>query len=96
MNESWKQDPRIQKMSPEKIDFLSSMTAKIQNSSPNQLLSQFMMLNTEASRRGLTFTDEETELLTEVLVSHMNPAYKGRLGMLRQLYKKIAAGHLQK
>ena len=96
MSESWKNDPRIQKMNPEKINFLSAMIAKIQQSSPNQLLGQFMMLNTEASRQGLSFSDEETALLTEVLIGYMNPAYRGRLDLLRMLSKKIASGHLQK
>lgn len=91
MNNDWRQDPRVQAMDPKKIEFLAAMTAQINRAPKNQLLNQFLMLNMEASKQGIIFSDQETALLTEILVNYMNPADRGKLDLLRMMSKKLAS-----
>ncbi|MCI8725334.1 MAG: hypothetical protein HFG66_04255 [Hungatella sp.] len=91
MNEDWKKDPRIQSMNPEKIEFLSKLTAEIQNTPQNQLLGKFLSLSMEASQRGISFSNQETELMTGILMNYMNPADKGRINLMRTLSQKLAS-----
>lgn len=93
MTNDWKQDPRLKSMNPEKLEFLEQLTAQIQNTPKNQLLNQFMLLTMEANRRGINFSDQETDLLTDILVNYMNPADRGRLDLFRMMSKKLASRH---
>ena len=93
MNEDWKKDPRIQSMKPEKIAFLSELTSQIQNTPKNQLFNRFMTLNAEANQRGISFSDEETQLMTDILINYLNPADRGKLALLRTLSQKLASRH---
>ncbi len=93
MTNDWRKDPRIQTMNQEKIEFLAALTARIQQTPKNQLLNQFLLLNMEATKKGISFSDQETELLTEILVGYMNPADRGKLDFLRKMSKKLASGH---
>lgn len=91
MNEDWKKDPRIQSMNPEKVEFLSRLTAEIRNTPKNQLLNKFLSLSLEASQNGISFSNQETELMTGILMNYMNPADKGKLNLLRTLSQKLAS-----
>jgi len=94
MNDDWKCDTRVQKMDPKKIEFLTAMTAKIQQTPKDHLLNQFMMLNAEAAKKGISFSNQETELLSEILIAYINPADRGRLNLLRTLSRKLASGRI--
>lgn len=91
MNETWKQDPRVKSMPPEKIQFLSELTAQVGSIPKNQLLPKFLNLTMEAKQKGISFSDQETDILVGILSTHMNPADKGRLDTLKMLSKKLAA-----
>ena len=91
MNNDWKKDPRIQSMNPEKVEFLSRLTDEIQNAPKNQLLNKFLSLSLEANQSGISFSDQETELMTGILMNYMNPADKGKLNLLRTLSQKLAS-----
>lgn len=91
MNETWKQDPRVKAMRPEKIQFLTNLTAQIDKTPKNQLLPKFLSLTMEANQRGISFSDQETDLLVGILSTYMNPADRGKLDTLKMLSKKLAS-----
>lgn len=91
MSEDWKKDPRIQSMNPEKIAFLSKLTDEIQRTPKNQLMNKFLTLSLEANQSGITFSDQETELMTGILINYMNPADRGKVSLLRTLSQKLAS-----
>ena len=90
MNDAWKQDPRLKSMNPEKIKFLTDFTEQLNRTPKDQMMARFLSLSTEASQKNISFTDQETKLLTEILLTHMNPADKGKMDMLRTLSQKLA------
>ncbi len=90
-NAGWKNDPRIQAMNPEKIRFLDEFVGQIQRTPRPQLMNRFLSINMEAQKRGISFSSQETELLTDILLDYMSPEDKGRLDLLRMLSRKIGS-----
>ncbi len=95
MNHNWNEDPRIRTMNPEKIQFLSELTGQIRKTPKNQMMNRFLSMTLEAQKRGVSFSDQETELLAEILIDYMDPADRGKIDLLRMLSRKIA-GQTQK
>lgn len=91
MNEAWKQDPRVKTMNPEKIKFLTELTAQVEKTPKNQLLPRFLSLSMEANQRGIHFSDQETDVMVGILSAHMNPADRSKLDTLKMLSRKIAS-----
>lgn len=89
VNPDWKNDSRIKSLNPEKIRFLTELSEQIRRTPRPQLMNQLLSINLEARKRGIVFTDGETELLTEILTERLSPAERGKLDLLRTLSKKI-------
>lgn len=89
MNNSWKQDPRVKAMNPQKIQFLLELTQQIEQTPKDQLLMKFMTINMEAGKKGIHFTDQETELLVSILSANMSQADRNKLDTLKMLAKKM-------
>ena len=90
MNDSWKQDPKVKAMNPEKIKFLTELTQQLENTPKDQLLMKFMTINMEAGKKGIQFTDQETDLLVSILSTNMSQADRNKLDTLKMLSKKLA------
>lgn len=90
MNEHWKQDPRVKAMHPEKIQFLSDLTEQIAKTPQKQILPRFLTLTMEANKRGISFSDQETDLLVQILTQDMTPKERGKLDTLRMLSEKLS------
>ena len=91
MNDDWKQDPRLKSMNPEKIQLLVDFTEQLNKTPKEQMLTKLITLSAEANSRNLSFTNQETSLLTEILINYVNPAERSRLDMLRMLSQKLAS-----
>lgn len=90
MNDSWKQDPKVKMMNPEKIRFLTELTQQLETTPKDQLLMKFMTINMEAGKKGIQFTDQETDLLVNILSANMSQADRNKLDTLKMLSKKLA------
>ncbi len=90
MPHSWKDDPRVRSMNPEKIQFLSDFADNLRKTPRQELMGQLLSVSMEAKQKGISFSDQETDLLAELLVKEMPPAERSRLDMLRMLAKKLA------
>ena len=89
--DSWKQDPRLKQMAPEKLDYLTAFADQITRLPKEQILPAFMSMQVDAAQKGIRFSDSETELLVSVLTSGMSPNEKKKLETLRFIAKKLAA-----
>ena len=87
MNDQWKQHPRLKAMNPEKIRFLEDFAAQLSGTPKDQVLTRFIAMSSEAQRRNISFSQQETTLLTDILISHMDPAVKSRLNLVRGMLK---------
>ena len=93
MSNDWTKDPRLKSMNPEKLQFLINFTEQLNSTPKDQALSRFLAFTAEAGSKNISFSNEETSLLSDILMSYMNPADKGRLDMLRMLSQKTAPRH---
>ncbi|MGL5437373.1 MAG: hypothetical protein ACRDBO_18665 [Lachnospiraceae bacterium] len=87
----WKQDPRLNQMNKEKLDYLTDMVSQIQTMKKDQLMTAFAAMQMDSMKKGMNFTSEETDLLASVITAEMSPAEKKRMESLRTLAKKMAA-----
>ncbi len=90
MVKSWRNDPRLQGMDPRKLDLLILFSNRLTKTPKGQLLGEFMNLNLEAQSKGLTFTDDETALITEILTESLPESDRKKLDTLRLLSRKLA------
>lgn len=91
MNDAWKQDPRLASMNPEKLEFLTDFAKQLGSAPKDQSLARFISWSTEAQNRGITFSDQEAKLLTDILISHLSSAEKGRFDLFRTLSQKMTS-----
>ena len=89
--DNWKDDPRLRSMNPEKIAFLDHLACEIQKTPKDHLMNRFLSLTLEAKEAGMVFTDQETDLMTGILVGYMSPADRGKLNFFRMMSKKLAS-----
>lgn len=88
---NWKQDPRLNSMSPDKLQYITEFADRVSKLPKDQILPTFMAMQMETSQNGMRFNDQETDLLVSVLTSGMSPAEKKRVESIRLLAKKLAA-----
>lgn len=87
---SWRNDPRLKGMNPQKLDLLVSFSNRIARLPKNQLLSAFMELNLETQKLGIQFSDQETAVIAEILTEHLSAGDRKKLETLRLLSKKLS------
>ena len=87
----WRQDPRLKKMDPVKLNYVQEFAERIKHSPKDQILPAFLTLQADCSRKNIRFSDDETELLVSILTAGMPPAEKKKLETLKFLAKKLAA-----
>jgi hypothetical protein len=88
---SWKDDPRLNHMDPEKLHFLEEYAERIRRLPNEKRLSILLSLPAEAGRRGISFSDSETMLLVAVFSTDLTPSQKQQIRLLQKISKTMAA-----
>ncbi len=89
MNGDWRCDPRVKEMDPKKIEFLEELSEQIKNTPKARMMSRFLAMSAEAGRKGIAFSDQETDILAGILTEYMAPQDRGRIEMFRMLSRRI-------
>ncbi|MDR1772888.1 MAG: hypothetical protein LBS02_20005 [Hungatella sp.] len=89
MNFNWKQDPRLRNMNPQKLSMLSEFAKRVESTPKDQLVPTLLNLNAEASRKGIQFNDEETDLLISIMSANMSANERKRIETMRMLSKNF-------
>ena len=82
MNQNWRKDPRLNNISPQKLEFLELFSKNVSQTSSSELLS--LLLKTSQQSTAMGFTEEETDLLISILKEHESPKERQQLQFLRQ------------
>jgi hypothetical protein len=85
MNFNWKQDPRLKNMNPQKLSMLTEFAKRVESTPKDLLIPTLLNLNAEASRKGIQFNNEETDLLISIMSTNMNAGERKRIDTLRML-----------
>lgn len=94
MNEkmSWMLHPAVKKMDPRKLAIVETFVGNVQGKSAMAAMPILMQTQRTMQEQGLTFTAEESALLTEILTQDMTPAEKAKVEQMRQLVQKYQSG----
>jgi hypothetical protein len=90
MDNSWKNDPRLRTMNPEKLALLTEFADRISRTEKENLMEALLSVNLEAKKRGISFNDSETALLVTILSAHMGPKERKRIELLKMVAQKMA------
>lgn len=90
MNEDWRKDPKLAKMSPEKLEFLNTYAERLSGTPKDRMMNTFLSIQNEAMQKKIRFDEDETELMMQILGSNMTPEEKKRMETFTTLAKKLA------
>ncbi len=85
-----KQDNPFQSMDPAKQQFIASMVSEARSKKREELMPFLLTVTMQAGRRGISFTDEETEAIVAAMSAHMSPAEKKKIAMLRKIADQLS------
>lgn len=83
----WKNDPRIEHMDKKKLNILETLTSNIHGQSPKELFPLVMAAIQAAKKQGLSFTEEETSLLIEILKEQQTPEEAKKTEKMLKLFR---------
>ena len=89
-NSSWQRDPALQNIRGEKLDYLMRMMGEMKGKDPSALLPFLMGLSAAPEKGGMDFSDQETDLILQVLSQRMTPEERPKIDMIRNLARMIA------
>jgi hypothetical protein len=89
MSENWTENPKLAHLDQEKLNLLSQLASEGSHKSASELL-PFLISASKGSRgQRLSFSEEDIELLLEVLTSGKSPQETARLKKIIALAKSI-------
>lgn len=84
-NDDWKNDQRLNNISPEKLNILTNIISGTKGLSNEAIIPFFLKQTNEASSKGINFSDSETELIIDVLKTNMTPEQIKRIDMVKKM-----------
>jgi len=83
-------NPGLNGIDPVKLRILSEVMSQAGNKSTNELLPYFMAASQKASSMGVAFSNQETDLIMDILTQNMSEAEKARVNSIRKLAALVA------
>lgn len=85
MNTDWINHPAMKNIHPAKKQILLELSKNSKNLTFDKLLPLMMSTNTKLKSQGLNFTQQETDLITEILSANLSPAERQKFETLRKM-----------
>jgi uncharacterized protein (UPF0216 family) len=82
---SYDDDPRLQKMDPKKLKFLDQMSDELKQK--KQVLPFLLAVTAAANERGISFSDEEAEMIIEHIYPNQTAEDQKRIQQLKMIAK---------
>ena len=83
------QEPNLNQISPDKMQFLQQMLGQINGMNPNSVLPMLSGLSQNPEAQKMNFTDSETNMILELLKQRMTPEERSRIDMIRMISQMI-------
>lgn len=87
-NSRLKNDPAFSGISPVKLLFLERILEEMKKQNKDTLMPFFLAVNAKAMQAGITFTDQETELIFSQMESRLSPEEKKQFSLIRDMMRK--------
>lgn len=85
---SWLNHPAVKNIDPAKLALLVSFSESAKGKSPQSILPLLMQSNTKMQSENLTFSQDEQDLLVEVLTEGMSQEDKQKVKMIKSFAEK--------
>lgn len=83
----FKENPNFQKMNPKKQQMIELLADTLNNKKLTEALPILMEWKEQMKQEGLSFTEEENILLTEIFTAQMTPAQRKQYEFLKPFIK---------
>lgn len=83
-------DPRIQRnIAPQKLLLLTQLSSQANIKSKEDLIPFFLTASSKAKSMGISFTDEETDLILSVITTHLTVNEQTKIETIKALVKLL-------
>ena len=86
----WMDDPVLNGLSNEKLEALTAIIEGAKGMEPRKMLTYFIQQSNLAGKKGINFTNKETELILNVLKEDMSPEEIKRIDMVKQIVNSLS------
>lgn len=86
----WKNHPGLNGIPREKLNMLTGILTQAETMKSDALIPFFLKSATEAGKKGISFSDSETDLILNVLKSRMSKQDIQKIDTIRKLSQMIA------
>lgn len=88
MDTQWLNHPSLQKMDPAKKAIMLEFIKETEGKPMDKAMKSVATANAKLKALNLSFTQEETNLITEILMSRMSPAQRTQAEMMKNMMNK--------
>lgn len=85
MNTDWINHPAMKNIHPAKKQILLELSKNSKNASMDKLLPLMMSANTKLKSQGLNFSQQESDLIIDILSANLSPAERQKFEMLKKM-----------
>lgn len=85
---TWLNHPAMKNIDPKKLAILVEFIGQTENKSMEQLVSLLVNTNKKMKAQDLSFTENENDLLIEILTKNMSPQDKKKFELIKKMTKK--------
>ena len=83
-------DPRIQRnIAPQKLLLLTQLSSQVNIQSKEDLIPFFLNASSKAKSMGISFNDQETEIILNVIASHLTAGEQAKFETIKLLAKML-------
>ena len=94
MNQDWKNNPQLNGIDPKKMNMLLELLTQAQGKKTEELIPFFLASTQKANSMGVSFDENETDLILNVLKANMSEEERQRVDTVRKLARQIASRNM--
>lgn len=87
----WTNHPKLKNIDEKKLKLIKLITEQAKKQNPDEMVSFFMAVNAKANSMGISFNDDETDLILEVFKTKMSPADIKKIDTIRNISKMLTS-----
>lgn len=84
-NNEWMKNPMLNGISQEKLSLLTTILSQSQNKSQNELIPFFLATIQKANSQGISFNDNETDLIINTIKQNMSKEDQDKVDNIRRM-----------
>ena len=89
-------NPAFKDINPQKLLLLKQLLGQANSKSKEELIPFFIAASSKASSMGMSFNDDETDVIISVLTANMSEQDKSRVETIRKLSKMLSQRQTKK